>query len=129
MNKLERLSELQYREKAFLLHTFFPEEMPALIDFLTDGCLNLRKHPQQLQSASEHPIITVGLWLDFMEDVFARIEKHRDKFYIDPVLFADQLFKGYPAIFCVHYLNKYVAQNKHLNKKFTLAVDLFFTLT
>ena len=123
MKPLENLINV---EKARLLHELFPQEIPALLEYVNSMCLTIQEDEQLIRSQWENGLLTVEAWLSFVEEVRNKINKYGKRLHTHSRLFADQLFDGYVALYMVHCMTLYTTVRKHSNPKFTLAIDLLF---
>lgn len=123
MKPLENLTNV---EKARLLHELFPQEIPALLDFIFDMCLTIQEDEQLLRRKWDNGLLTVEAWLSFAEEVRIKIDRYKNKLHTQSRLFSDQLFDGYAALYTVHCMVSYTKVKKLGNPKFTLAIDLLF---
>lgn len=123
MKPLENLINV---EKAKLLHELFPQEIPALLEYVNGMCLTIQEDEQLTRSQWENGLLTVEAWLSFVEEVRYKIEKYGKRMHEQSRLFADQLFDGYVAIYMVHCMTLYTTIRQHPNHKFSLAIDLLF---
>ncbi|MBS1666479.1 hypothetical protein [Chitinophaga defluvii] len=123
MKPLENLINV---EKARLLHELFPQEIPALLEYVNGMCLTIQEDEQLTRNQWENGLLTVEAWLSFVEEVRNKIERYGKRMHKQSRLFADQLFDGYVAIYMVHCMTLYTTIRKHPNHKFSLAIDLLF---
>ena len=123
MKPLENLINV---EKARLLHELFPQEIPALLEYVNDMCLTIQEDEQLTRNQWENGLLTVEAWLSFVEEVRNKIERYGKRMHKQSRLFADQLFDGHVAIYMVHCMTLYTTIRKHPTHKFSLAIDLLF---
>lgn len=123
MKSLEYLSNV---EKARLLHDLFPQEMPAILEYIHNMCLAIQEDEQPGRHQWTNGLITFEAWLSFVNDVKHRIEKYGKRLHRDSHLFAAQLFDGYNALYTVHCLILYTTIRQHSNHKLVQAIDLLF---
>ena len=123
MKPLENLINV---EKARLLHELFPQEIPALLEYVNDMCLTIQEDEQLTRNQWENGLLTVEAWLSFVEEVRNKIERYGKRMHKQSRLFADQLFDGYIAIYMVHCMILYTTIRKHPTHKLSLAIDLLF---
>lgn len=123
MKPLENLINV---EKARLLHELFPQEIPALLEYVSNMCLTIQEDEQLTRTQWENGLMTVEAWLSFVEEVGNKISRYGKRLHAQSRLFADQLFDGYAALYMVHCMTLYTTLRKHPNRKFALAIDLLF---
>jgi hypothetical protein len=123
MKPLENLINV---EKARLLHELFPQEIPALLEYINSMCLTIQEDEQLLHTQWNGGLFTIETWLSFVEEVRSKIDRYGKRLHTQSRLFADQLFDGYTALYVVHCMTLYTATRKHSNHKFVLVIDLLF---
>lgn len=123
MQPLKILTNVQ---KARLLHTLIPEEIPEFMGFLNELTETVLNDRETVIAQWEQQIFSVEMWFNLAEEVQTKMAKYGRQLYGSPNLFADQLFDGFTAIFCTHALAVYAAQGKSADPKFKTAVDLLF---
>ena len=123
MKPLEKLINV---EKAKLLHELFPQEIPALLSYVSQVCATIREDTQLIREQWDNGLLTVEAWLSFTEEVDKKIKRYGNYLYKQSRVFADQLFDGYLSLYMVHCLNLYITTRQHENYKFVQAIDLLF---
>jgi hypothetical protein len=123
MKPLEKFINI---EKARLLHQLFPQEIPALLDFVLGMCQTIKENEAIHRTKWDNGLFSFNFWMSLLEDVEKRSLKYGTKLHGISRLFADQLFEGYLAMYMVHCLIVYTTTRQHPNRKFALAIDLLF---
>ncbi|WP_423147034.1 hypothetical protein [Rubrolithibacter danxiaensis] len=123
---MKPLNNLTNIEKAKLLHDLFPEEIPSLLAFVCNMSITVKEQEQQHRERWENGLFGFDFWLSLLTEVDSKINKYANKLNNRSLLFAEQLFNGYLAMYMVHCLTVYTTNRQHTNKKFTQAVDLLF---
>lgn len=123
---MKPLHELNYVEKGKLLHELFPEETVNWIDFLKNVTDSLTNDPQQITENWSSTFVSYEHWKKLTEVVQQKLATHGTEMKISSRLFGDQLFNGYSAMYCSHYLKVYVMHKNHLSREFNLAIEMFF---
>jgi len=124
MQPLRLLNNVQ---KARLLHSLLSAEIPDFLGYLnelTEAVLNDR---ERITAEWKDQLFGVDFWFELAENVQRVMAKYPKDLYKSANVFADQLFDGYTAIFCIHALSQYVANDRHTEPKFKPAVELLFT--
>lgn len=122
---MKPLDKLINVEKAKLLHELFPQEIPALLEYIRNMCLTIQEDKQLIQRWN-NGLLTVEAWLSLVKEAMSKIEKYGKRMHTQSRLFADQMFDGYVALYTVHCLTLYTTTQKHGNKKFAQSIDLLF---
>lgn len=125
---MKTLKQLINVEKAQLLHTWFPEEIPAFLDAMQGMCEAIRQDEAHYRDNWQDGLLGFDFWLTLAGQAEGIIKQYRKKMYGNKRLFADQLFDGYQAIFSAHCLTQYAITKQLENRKFYLATDLFFNI-
>lgn len=123
MKPLEKLINV---EKGMLLHQLFPQEVPALLEFVEGMCIAIQEQEALHRSKWNNGIFSFDFWLSLIRNVESNIQQYGNKLHKNSRLFSDQLFDGHNALFLVHCLEVYTTTRKHPNKKFVTAINLLF---
>jgi len=123
---MKALAALNNVEKAKLLHSLFPDEIPGIIQFTNNMCATIKENETQQREHWKNGLFGFDFWLSLLRSVETNIGKYGNKLEKSSGLFADQLFDGYNAMFTVHCLLVYTTQSKLPNTKLAKAVDLLF---
>jgi len=123
MQPLEMLNNVQ---KARLLHSLLRTEIPDFISFLYEHTERFIDHKEELATTWKDEMFGFEFWLGLAEDVQKRANKYGKELHRSSPVFADQLFDGYTAIYCVHVLIKY-AETETVHIKFKQAIHFLFT--
>lgn len=113
-------------EKAQLLHSLFPQEMPGLLKFIAASAQTIVEEQEQQRKNWKDPIFSFDLWLSLAIQVQQAITKYGRQMEKSKRLFSDQLFDGYNAMFTINSIVGYTTIRRHPNAKFSQAVDLIF---
>jgi hypothetical protein len=123
---MKALNQLDNPGKAWLLHQLFPNEIPALIDFVQGMCEAVKEDEDLNRAKWNNDLFTFDFWLAIAGEVEQKIDKYGAKLHKNSNLFADQLFDGYLACFTIQCVVTYTTVRKHSDEKFVKAVDLLF---
>lgn len=113
-------------QKARLLHALMLTEIPQFLNYARETCLFIANNADIISENWKDQLFTAAFWIELSKDAHLRIEKYGRKLEQSSVVFAEQLFDGYGAIFMSHLLLQYTTKGKHSDPKFKLAVDLLF---
>ncbi len=123
---MKPLEELTNVEKARLLHQLFPEEIPALLQYIEGVSQSIQERAPQERAAWTNGSFSFDCWLSLISDSQRSIRHYGNRLHSNSRLFADQLFDGYLAVYMVHCLTLYIRIRKHPRQKFVAAIDLLF---
>lgn len=113
-------------EKAKLLHDLFPDEIPAILEYVKSLSITIEEEKEMLNSKWDNQLFSFVFWLSLANDAKKKIDQYGKKLHKSSGLFADQLFDGYAALYLAHCLIQLTSQKEHENKKFVKAVELLF---
>jgi hypothetical protein len=123
---MKTLQQLTNVEKARLLYQLFPAEIPAFIDSMKGMSEAIRDdEAEQRANWQLGGLFGFDFWLGLLTEAERKINQYGKKLHESKV-FADQLFDGYLALYTVHCLTAYAPVRQLANRKFTVAIDLFF---
>ena len=125
---MKTLKQLNSVEKAKILHTWFPDEIPAFLEAMESLCEAIRADEAHYREQWAEGLFTFDFWLTLLRQAEAVIQQYGKKLCNNPRLFAHQLFDGYQAIFSAHCLTRYAMTRQRENRKFYTATDLFFNI-
>jgi len=120
------LKEMNNMQKAKLLHTLFRTEIAdflAGIELMSNSVLDSQELIKTVWKQDE---FEPEFWLTIAGDISVKTKKYKSDMIGSSHIFAEQLFTGTTAIFSIHALVTYVAENKHTDPRFKLAVELLF---
>ncbi len=123
---MKPLEELLNTEKGRLLFDLFPQEIPAVLQYVNNLSLTIIEEKEIIRTHWQEGLISFDLWLDLAVQAEHIINKYGRQLEQSSSLFSDQLFDSYLAAFMVHCLIQFTTISKHPNRKFCLAVDLLF---
>lgn len=123
---MKPLDNLNNVEKAKLLHELFPEEIPAVLDFVKSLSVTIEEEREMLNSKWDNQLFSFAFWLSLAKAAEKKIDQYGVKLHTSSRLFADQLFNGYAALYLAHCLIQLTSQQEYPNKKFIKAVELLF---
>ncbi|MES2063079.1 MAG: hypothetical protein V4456_14225 [Bacteroidota bacterium] len=124
---MKNLRSLTNTDKAKLLHELFPDEIPHLLDRITEVCAELQSNQEEHHKTWDFGLMSFDMWLNLSQQVRERIAKYRSTMVKSSKVFSDQLFGSfdYTVIFVNDRVVKY-AQHNSKDEKFKLAVALLF---
>ncbi|MEJ2880369.1 hypothetical protein [Pedobacter sp. GR22-6] len=113
-------------DKAKMIHELFPQEMPALIDFIKGMCVSIKANEAKCRSEFWEGLFTFDYWLHLLKLVEDVIDNRKKLLCRSSKAFSKLLFEGYLACFSNHCVQVYTSQFKHPNQKFNQAIELFY---
>jgi len=121
---MKALNELTNSGKGKLLFDLFPDEMPALVDHLSEVCENFSTKQERIKKDWDNGFMPFEYWLGLSQDCAAILKKHGHAMRKSSKIFSEQLFYGYTALFVNDRIVKYA---QHWGSdKFKLAVTLIY---
>lgn len=124
---MKSLDNLNNVERAKLFHELFPDEIPAILEYVKILSITIEEEKEILNSKWDNQLFSFAFWLSLANDTKKKIDQYGKKLHKSSRLFADQLFDGYAALYLAHCLIQLISQQEHQNKKFSKAVELLFT--
>ena len=123
MNPLHNYANV---DKAALLHQLFPQEIPALLEFVSGMCLSIREEEERNRKAWDNGFMSFDYWLSLITETDQIITVKSNVMVKSYRVFSEQLFSGYTALFVNHCIWVYTSSRTPADPKFTLAVRLLF---
>lgn len=123
---MKALTQFTNVDKAALLHQLFPEEIPALLDFITGMCQSIKEDEELNRKAWDSGFMSFDYWLGLLNQSQELISLKGSLMIKSQRVFSEQLFSGYTAIYINHCICVYTKTKVHSNPKFSLAVQLIF---
>lgn len=124
MIRMPALENLDFIERAMLLHQLFPSEIPALLQYVEDISRSVARDMKA--SEWDHGNIPFTMWISLAQNTSDNIVSYKGILEKDSSAFALQLFDGYKAIFAAHCIRLYADTEQRLHKKFTMMVQVLF---
>jgi hypothetical protein len=123
MQPLQLLNNVQ---KARLLHSLLSSEIPQFLGHLQSMTETVLNDQDRIAAEWKDQMFSVELWFELAREVQRVMTKYPKDLAKSAPVFADQLFGGFMALFTVHALLQYTAQDKQTDPKFKPAVELLF---
>lgn len=123
---MKALTQFTNVDKAALLHQLFPEEIPALLEFITGMCQSIKEDEALNRKAWDARFMSFDYWLTLTNQAEDLIKLKKSLMIKSYKVFSEQLFSGYTAIYVNHCICVYTKTKVHPNPKFSLAVQLIF---
>lgn len=124
---MKPLKDLNNVERARLLHSLFPAEIPAFLAFTLNLCAATQENEKDMRQRWDNPIISFNQWLTLVQNVEAAIKKYGPNSFKSRYLFSDQLFDGYNALYLSHCLHQYISRMNQEDRKFAAMVQILFS--
>jgi len=113
-------------QKARLLHALLINEIPEFLGYLNELTETVLNDKERITAEWRDQMFGVDFWFELAGEVQRVMAKYPKDLQRSSVVFAEQLFGGYTAIFTAHALTQYVALERNTDPKFKPAVDLLF---
>jgi len=121
---MERIEELSNTAKAKVLHELFPDEIPALLQFVGGMSATIEEEQETIKKSWKNEPFDFEYWLSLAIEAGIQVYKNSKTMKINSSLFAYWLFYGDAAQFLTYCLLQYTIPRRHTNAKFSLAVEL-----
>ena len=125
---MKALHEMLNVDKAALLHSLFPNEIPELLEFMENLTKTYLAEKETHRAKWGNPILSFDQWLGFAEDTQKALEKYGRKMRTNRRLFTDQLFDGYIACYTNHCLQLYADTHKQPDSRFVYAIRMLYNI-
>jgi len=123
---MKTLNKMTNVDKARLLHQWFPTQISSFVEFTEGMCKTIKQEEPLRRKKWTNGLISFDFWLHLVNNVQQAIQQYGSRLNVKSTLFADQLFDGYLAIYSAECLVQFANSIEADNKKFALAVNLFF---
>jgi hypothetical protein len=123
---MQPLSILNNVQKARLLHSLLSSEIPQFLGYLGDLAETVLSDQERIAAQWKDQMFGVEMWFELARETQKVMDKYPKHLRKSAPVFADQLFGGFMALFTVHALLQYTAQDKQADPKFKAAVELLF---
>lgn len=123
---MKPLTQLINLQKADILHHLFPDEIPALLDFIEGMAQAFRQDSEVNRRSWNNSRYSFTHWLQLAGEAESKISRLRRNLAASHYVFSEQLFTSELADFSIHCLIVYTTTRHHPDPKFTTAVDLLF---
>jgi len=123
---MKSLNTLTGSAKARLLHELFPQEIPQLLEDITNFCADFSENKEAYKKDWPSDFIAFDYWLSLSEETAGLLKKHGHSILKSSRVFSDQLYFTYTFLFVTDRMIKY-AEKVSTNEKFKLMVQILFT--
>jgi hypothetical protein len=123
---MQPLKILNNVQKARLLHSLLSNEIPRFLGYLSELTETILNDQERIKAEWKDQLFAVEMWFVLAQETKDVLAKYPADLGKSAPVFADQLFGGFMALYTVHALLKYTAQDKQADPKFKPAVDLLF---
>ncbi|ALL06324.1 hypothetical protein AQ505_12935 [Pedobacter sp. PACM 27299] len=124
---MKALNEYTNTDKAKLLHGFFPQEIPKLLNAIEAFCVDFRENKEAHREAWKNGFLAFDFWFSLSEETANLIKQYRVDMLKSSSVFANQLCYSYTCLFLNDRIIKYADKISH-NEKFKIAVELLYKL-
>ena len=123
---MNALTTLAGSAKARLLHELFPNEIPELLENISQFCINFKENKEAYRKDWNSGFMSFDYWLSLSEETAVLLKRHTFQMIRSSKVFSDQLYFTYTSLFVTDRIVKY-AEKISTNEKFKQAVTLLFT--
>jgi len=123
---MQPLKILNNVQKARLLHSLLSNEIPQFLGYLGELAETVLNDKERIKAEWKDQLFAVEMWFVLAQETKDVLAKYPADLAKSAPVFADQLFGGFMALFTVHALLQYIAQDKQADPKFKPAVELLF---
>jgi len=123
---MKSFHELKNTDKARLLHQLFPDEIPALLEFIKGMCAAIKEDENRNRQNWDNAFITFDFWLELIEQAESVLGVYDTRLHTNDKLFAQHLFDGYISALSTHCIRIFISVRQHCDQKFVKAADLLF---
>jgi hypothetical protein len=125
---MKTLKQMNSVEKARVLHTWFPEEIPALLDTIQGMSREIIENEAEQRINWQGGLFGFDFWLQLAGQAERIIKQYGKALHKSSRVFSDQPFDHYQAIYTTYCLIAYAKTRQLDNRKFYLATDLLFDI-
>lgn len=121
---MKSLNQLNNVEKGKLLADLFPNEIPAILEFIKSMYINLTDNETIIKKDWDNGLINAELWYRIAKDVDMSIISN-EKRLIKSRCFSDQLFDSYNALYTIDCIVKYADMERKGTNFYHMVNSLF----
>lgn len=96
---MKALNEYTNTDKAKLLHGFFPQEIPKLLNAIEAFCADFRENKEAHREAWKNGFLAFDFWFRLSEETANLIKQYRVDMLKSSSVFANQLCYSYTCLF------------------------------
>ncbi|PSL42808.1 hypothetical protein CLV51_11024 [Chitinophaga niastensis] len=105
---MKSIIELTNAEKAGLIYSLVPEDIPGYLDYIQQTYNQLWENKARFEEQWEGGFIEFGCWLEMAECVNMSIENYGKEIRMKKTVFMRELFENnYGFLFSIHCLDQY----------------------
>jgi len=125
---MKTLKQMNNVEKARVLHIWFLDEIPALLETVQGISRAIIDNEAENRAKWQEGLFGFDFWLQLARQAERIIKQYGKGLHKSNKVFSDQLFDHYQAIYTTHCLIAYAKTRQLENRKFYLATDLLFDI-
>lgn len=122
---MKALHDFTNTDKAKLLHGFFSQEIPDLLNAIETFCAEFKENKEEHRKVWSSGFLGFDFWSGLSEETAGLIKKYQADMLKSSCVFAEQLCFGYTSLFLNDRIIKYADQVSQ-NQKFKIAVELLY---
>lgn len=123
---MKALHQMDNLERAYILCSLFPDEIPNILKCINDQCENFLQNEQNYREGwTQKGFFTADFWYFLVKQAYKTIKLKQFPKGKAARWCADQFFDGRNSIFAAHCLIEY-SNNTECNESLRTAINLFF---
>jgi len=123
---MKALNEMNNVERGYLLAKLFPESLKDLTLFVQQETERFRAQEEYIRSIwADRTLVTADFWYALVSNTEQVLKRYNVMLHRSTLVFSDQLFDGYNAIFLTNCLIEY-ADREECSPKLKEAIHLLF---
>lgn len=107
---MKALNDMNNVEKAYLLAKLFPERLKELVAFQMEEIQLQQEQESYIRSQWTDSMITADFWFGLIANTAKIIDNQKTALFKSQRVYSYHLFDGYNALFSMHCLITYAAQ-------------------
>ena len=123
---MKALNEMNNVERRYLLAKLFPQNLKDLTVFVQQETERFRAQEEYIRSIwADRTLVTADFWYALVSNTEQVLKRYNVMLHRSTLVFSDQLFDGYNAIFLTNCLIEY-ADREECSPKLKEAIHLLF---
>lgn len=125
-NLMKALHQMDNLERAYILCSLFPDEIPNILKCINDQCENFLQNEQNYREGwTQKGFFTADFWYYLVKQAYKTINIKKCRKTKLARWCADHFFDGHNSLFAVHCLIEF-SQKDECNESLKTGINLFF---